>query len=420
MPRCYSRGLAKVLNFMSKDVLKKVNEVYSEQNPSTYFDDEVWLPRFVKNLEKFVLKLKLPPRAFLGSSLVDFGCGTGQKSLAYDNLGASCTLIEYDKKSFEMAEYYFSNYAKNPYRLINSNLFDAKVESAAYDFVLSSGVAHHTSDPELNLALCCDALKPRGFLIFGIANKAGFFQRNLQRLIVYSVSENKEDIIKFSKLFFDESLQRSVKYGGRTLEAVIWDTFLNPKIYCFGTQQIMSCFASKGLQLYSSFRDLKEAETTLHPSEKYHRNMDDPNISSGTDLSKEQIYISDFEELTKSNNSRFNGNAVKKLDQLMQYFDAINDLSFNNFEINIDSFLQNAEGYSNTIQSMDPVEIIDKKYNSEFFKEVHYVVSILNKKTTKDVKVEELSSAIENSKHLFRKFNGVGMNYYCGYKNKTP
>ena len=99
---------------MNDDVLSKVNKVYSEKTPSKYFDDEVWLPKFIENLQNFLLKLKIPPRAFLNSSLVDFGCGTGQKSLAYDQLGASCTLIEYDKKSIEMAKHYFSKYAKNP------------------------------------------------------------------------------------------------------------------------------------------------------------------------------------------------------------------------------------------------------------------------------------------------------------------
>ena len=79
---------------MKKNILEKVNEVYSEKTPSKYFDDESQIPKFIKNAKNFLLKLKIPPRAFLNSTLIDFGCGMGQKTLVYDQLGASCTLIE--------------------------------------------------------------------------------------------------------------------------------------------------------------------------------------------------------------------------------------------------------------------------------------------------------------------------------------
>ena len=83
---------------------KRVNKVYSKRNPSTYFRDDKFIPSFVENRKEFLLKLKLPPRLFLNSSLIDFGCGMGQNTLVYDYLGASCTLLEFDKYSFESAK----------------------------------------------------------------------------------------------------------------------------------------------------------------------------------------------------------------------------------------------------------------------------------------------------------------------------
>lgn len=405
---------------MAKDILSEVNKVYSEKTPSKYFDDEVWLPKFIENAKDFLLKLKIPPRAFLNSTLVDFGCGTGQKSLVYDQLGASCTLIEYDKKSIEMAKNYFNKYASNPYKFIHSSLFDANIEKSAYDFVLSSGVAHHTSDPVKNLELCCDALKPGGMLIFGIANKSGFFQRHLQRLIIYSISESKEDIVKFSKILFKESLERSVKYGGRTIDAIIWDTFLNPKIYAFGTQEIINCFNSKNLELYSSYRDLKIAQTTLQPSDNYHKNMSDPNINARLDSEITPIYISDFEDLTKSNNLNINNRALDQFHQLLPYFNAItdeiNDLSFDNYKINVDDFLSNVRSYQSVLRDFEKIHIIDIPHNDQFMEEVCLILDILKNNKAKLEKLSEIKAVIENSKHLFRMFNGVGMNYYCGYK----
>tara|TARA_B110000444_G_C18493863_1_gene434744 strand:+ start:438 stop:638 length:201 start_codon:yes stop_codon:yes gene_type:complete len=58
---------------VKKNILTRVNEVYSEKTPSKYFDDEDLIPRFVENATNFLLKLKIPPRAFLNSTLIDFG-----------------------------------------------------------------------------------------------------------------------------------------------------------------------------------------------------------------------------------------------------------------------------------------------------------------------------------------------------------
>ena len=76
-----------------KNVTREVNKVYSEQNPSTYFRGEALIPSFLENNKKFLLQLKIPPRAFLNSTLLDCGCGSGQRGLVYDHLGADCTLV---------------------------------------------------------------------------------------------------------------------------------------------------------------------------------------------------------------------------------------------------------------------------------------------------------------------------------------
>ena len=46
-----------------KTVLKKVNAIYSEKNPSTYLRDFNNIDKFVKNREVALLKLKLPKKS---------------------------------------------------------------------------------------------------------------------------------------------------------------------------------------------------------------------------------------------------------------------------------------------------------------------------------------------------------------------
>ena len=405
-----------------KNVTQEVNKVYSEQNPSTYFRSESQLPSFLENNKKFLLQLKIPPRAFLNSTLLDFGCGTGQRGLVYDHLGADCTLVEYDKQSYKNASALFEKHAKNNFKIINSDIFDFKFSKESYDFVLSMGVAHHTKHPVKNIELCCQALKPGGMLILGVGNKAGFFQRNLQRLIVYSISENNEDIIKYSKILFKEHLQRCIEYGGRSIDEIVYDTYINPKIYSFGTNEIIDIFAKNNLNLYSSYQDLKNAQDFLEPSINQFHLMDDSIINSNSSPRSDKIFLSDFEDFSLSNNELNNADLLKQLKSLMPHFNEItnqvNDISFDQFDLNVDKFLKEINYYKEKILQIKKIDVINKKHNEIFIDEVVLVLKALNKGTNKIEMFYEVQKTLKNNKRLFQLVNGMGMNYYCGYKNE--
>ena len=68
------------------------------------------IKKFVKNRKELLFNLKLPEKLFANSSMIDFGCGTGQNSLVYDELGSNCTLVEYDKKSYHECSKLFKKY----------------------------------------------------------------------------------------------------------------------------------------------------------------------------------------------------------------------------------------------------------------------------------------------------------------------
>ena len=84
---------------MKNTVLKNLNNVYKRENPSTYLTNLSKIKNFIENRKNFLRDLKLPSQIFKDSSMIDFGCGSGQNSIVYDWLGANCTLLEYDKDS---------------------------------------------------------------------------------------------------------------------------------------------------------------------------------------------------------------------------------------------------------------------------------------------------------------------------------
>ena len=219
-------------------ITQKVNEVYNKHNPSLYLNNLSQVDKFIKDRINLLTALKLPERIFQNSTLIDYGSGTGLNTLVYDYLGAKCTLVEYDKKSYQYSKDLFKKFSKNKHQIYNKDIFSFRTNKK-YDFVISNGVAHHTKNPILNLKICLKSLKNKGFFILGIGETNGFFMRNLQRLILYSLSNDQvlyslsndqEEIIQFAKILFKDHLKRSKKFSGRTSNEIIADTYLNPKI----------------------------------------------------------------------------------------------------------------------------------------------------------------------------------------------
>ena len=64
------------------------------------------------------------------------------------------------------------------------------------------------------------------------------------------------------------------------------------------------------------------------------------------------------------------------------------------------------------------IDVINKKHNEIFIDEVVLVLKALNKGTNKIEMFYEVQKTLKNNKRLFQLVNGMGMNYYCGYKNE--
>ena len=93
-------------------VTKKVNRIYSKENPSTYLKNLNQLDKFINNRVNLLLNLKLPKKNFKNSSLIYFGSGASLNTIVYSFLGAKCTLVEYDKKSIEYSKKLFKKFSK--------------------------------------------------------------------------------------------------------------------------------------------------------------------------------------------------------------------------------------------------------------------------------------------------------------------
>ena len=114
------------------DKIKKTEEdtlkTFQKENPSQYFshlNKSAYL-RYLKMVNRFYTEyLKLPPKIFDSTDIIDFGAGTGDNTLHLARWGANCTLVEMNHLALNIAKKLFLKYAKksNKHKFILSSIF---------------------------------------------------------------------------------------------------------------------------------------------------------------------------------------------------------------------------------------------------------------------------------------------------------
>ena len=395
-------------------ILDSVNKVYREEHPSFYVNiNQKNLNKIIKARKNLLFNLKIQTKLFKDSKLLDFGSGSGIYGLVYNLLGAKTDLVEYEKNFVDQSKKLFSKFArKNSYKIYSSNIFNFK-QKKKYDIVIFNGVAHHTRNPNKILDKACKFLKRDGMIIYGIGNKSGFFQRALQRLILFKLSKNKSEIIKFAKILFREHLNRAQKFGGRTERQIIFDTYINPKIDCQSSKTIVKIFRKNKLELYSSFPNILSNEFFTDNTENY-RNF---NSKKTKGENKKEIFLSEHKWITSL--IEFGSEKSNKQEKIELLKDKItntlNDKNFDNCDLDYTKIISHCINYKKNLHNLFSNKNLKKNLNKydKFYDEVIILLKQLSKK---NCKIKDIRLLIKKNKYLFKGTAGVGMNYYVGYK----
>lgn len=393
--------------------LEKLDNVYSEQNPSFFIknlDKKLNITKLVDNRKNFLFKLKLTEKNFQNVELLDLGCGSGQNTIVFDSLGANCTMVEYNKNSYNNAKKLFKYYSKNKFKIVNEDLFKFKTKKK-FDIVVSNGVAHHTFDVKKNIDLACKYVKKNGFIILGVCTPEGWFQRNLQRAILFEVSNNIDEIIKNAKILFANHLLKSKKYGLRTIKEIIFDTYVNPKINCISYKNIKKIFHKNSILNFSSLNYEKRLELFIDP------NYDQQKQSVVKNKKIKEYNLSPIHEFSITNNKQKKKRTFKNIDIISELLKKlVNQVNDIDQKSNINFSTKNILKLSSRIQKGFKVDLIDTSYNSQFLNEVKKIFKILSSKNKKNIKFTNIKKFLRHNKSLFKGSCGVGMNYFVGYK----
>lgn len=396
-----------MLSPIGKKVEQNVLSVYQKQNPSTYLienNEELFDKIETVSAQLYTNSLKILPKVFDGAKLLEFGTGTGENSLCFLKWNANCTFVEINPKAIKRASFLCNKYFPDSnFKFVESSLFDFET-TQKFDITLSKGVIHHTDDKEKAFAKQVSYLKPGGINILGIGSTAGGFQRNLQRYIIYRFAGRDESKIEqIANDLFKEHLDRSEKFGGRTRKAIIYDSYVNPKIDGVSMAELLNWYKKYNLQLFS-------CSPPVLPS------FAADSISGKTDWRNFPELLSLREQIwaTKKNTDQELAEILEEEVKEQTYSfrkltNAVNDVQAENLNPS-----EISELVESVLKQYSQKQAKDAQKIREFKGWLQEIMDLLKALDSTDYK--KVSSIINNSQRLFRGRSGVGLNYFVAIK----
>ena len=397
-----------MLNSDERRIENKVLETYLKENPSTYYVEKD--KSVLKKIESYSMRLythslKLLPGIFKNANLLEFGTGTGERSLSFLKWGANCTFVEINKKAVDRATYLMNHfYPSSNYKLVNCSLFDYQSDEK-FDITVSNAVLHHTPDKEKGFHKLVSYLKPGGVNVIGIGNTGACIQRNLKRLIVYSFAgKDEKKIERVAEDLFNEHIERAHKYGGRSRKAIIYDTYVNPKMDFISIHELMRWYKKYGLQHFSSWPPVEPTFLADGLPGNYDWN-DYPEVLSisewiwGTQIKDDKYLLEKLNEDVSNQTASFRHLA-----------EALNDIQAENLNPDLAIECANeAKKYFST----ETVNLKKIRNIEGFLEEIIQLLFYVKKND-----YNKSRNLIKKSNLLFRGKGGIGLNYFAAIKGE--
>lgn len=393
-----------------KETEEKVLAVYQKVNPSTYYienSEEEYRIRAQYIRDLLQRRLNFPPKMLSDADLIEFGSGTGEHSYFFLQYGAKGTFVEMNDKSIARSKAIFEhfNVPKSQYEHIHKSIYDYRSDKQ-FDIAICMSVLHHLEHKEKAFDLMASKVRQGGYFILAVGNNAGLFQVNLQRLIVNHLAGTDETkIYEIADMLFDEHISRSQKYGRRSREAIIYDSYVNPKIDGLGVDEVLNLYKKNGFELYSAWPPIIPSFFGDPPNRKQ---LDYPSYPESLGL-PEMIYAAHREDdhILLEDVEQHLGESMKELRQLIQ---SIREVTPDQ-QVDISKLTANMSG---TIDSMARMYNPYSKYADQMVNMLQEAKKVMELVESGDL--QRIKEQILNSAYLFRGTNGIGINWYIGHK----
>ena len=197
----------------------------------------------LKKSEKSTFFKKLDDEIKMFSKVLEVGCGTGQLSLFLSRYERQIYSIDLSRGSLELGENFRKKNNIENLFFLRMSIFNLFFKKEFFDVIISNGVLHHTSNPELEFVELTKYLKKNGYIVIGLYHRYGRVFTKIRQFLIKIFGESFK--------FMDErSLDKN--YSKEKRFAWFMDQYKNPKESTHTFTEILNWFKKADVEFVSS------------------------------------------------------------------------------------------------------------------------------------------------------------------------
>ena len=165
-----------------RDVTEIIKSFY-EETPFPNYDDFDDVAGLIQKSKQGVFAGLLDDKIPFGSIILECGCGTGQLSNFLSIANREVIGTDMCLNSLKLANEFKLQNGLTRVHFAQMNLFSPIFKPKSFDWVISNGVLHHTSDPYEAYKSISKLVKPNGYILIGLYHKFGRIITDIRRTI---------------------------------------------------------------------------------------------------------------------------------------------------------------------------------------------------------------------------------------------
>ena len=170
--------------------------------------------------------------------VLDAGCGTGQLPIFLSLPGRRTVGIDFSSPSLMEGRRFIRRFDLKDVDLVQMDLFALGLKERSFDYVISTGVLHHTADPYGAFQGLCRLLRSGGYILVGLYNRCARIPSIVRRRIFRYTGRRLE------------WLDYVLRHGRNEAKKHIWfmDQYANPHETVHTVDEVMRWFAANEIE----------------------------------------------------------------------------------------------------------------------------------------------------------------------------
>ncbi|MBB4634043.1 class I SAM-dependent methyltransferase [Longimicrobium terrae] len=199
--------------------------------------------------------------ALEGSSVLDAGCGTGQRAVGFAQRypGARVRGMDAVEPALNVARELATRHAVKNVAFTRGDIMKLEM-GETFDFIISTGVVHHLEDPRRGLHNLCRHLSPDGVICVWVYHPFGEMERLIGRELLQTLwGADRGDLAEGQRVMEQLQLRLGAGRYGHGADAsqpasrrgqlsADADAFMHPIVHAYRFGQAMDLFRDSGVE----------------------------------------------------------------------------------------------------------------------------------------------------------------------------